>query len=1794
MYKSFRSVVTVFLLLATVLAARSEGHAQFCASTPMIPPFLAEGSSPLVMLVMGRDHKLYYEAYNDASDLNGDGELDVGYKPLEIDYYGYFDSYKTYKYNSGTSRFEPYRETADKKCTEEEEWSGDFLNYLTMSRMDAMRKVLYGGMRSVDEVNATVLERSFIPQDGHSWGKEYLSIEHDGYDIREYSPLDLPSGRHLFACTSTSDSGPPLLRVLPDNAHRIWEWVSQESPVACASTENGCKCCEYSDTRYNTYPDNSDEFENMVLLYANDTHRQGEQNATQIDGSGNPFGDDSYYLTIFSGFLNISQNGTYSFAVNGDDAVDVLVDGQVVAGWYGGHGEESDITTILAKQDRQVDIDLTAGAHLLEFRHQEKDGSDSYQLWWSGPDSGDNWQVVPMTAFSDLTQAVYSVNTPASTITDYEVSVEVCDPLMPEDNCKLYPDGSYKPVGILQKFGESGKMLFGLLTGSYQKNKSGGVVRKNISSFADEVDLQSGQFTSVTGIVKTIDALRVAQYNFSSDAYDDCGLITSGPFSEGSCRDWGNPVGEMMYESLRYFSGASNPTSEYTYTDTALDNTLGLPAPSWTDPFDASPYCAKPYMVVISDINPSYDTDQLPGAFYGSSVSSSLGDMNVTTLANTIGAGEGISGQYFIGESGSVDDSSCVPKEVNGTLGEIRGLCPEEPTKEGGYYSAAVSYYGRTNDLSQIEGAQKADTMAVALASPLPSIDISVGDDTVTLVPFGKSVGENSISAARGDFQPTNTIVDFYVTELSPTHGRFRVNFEDVEQGNDHDMDAIAIFEYQVQDASGNSVSDAANGTRVEVTVTSEYAAGSIVQHMGYIISGTTNDGTYLVVRDWDTDSASDPDYFLDTPPGVGPNSGEFDRNWEDGEALPLVSTRTFSPGSGTAADTLKDPLWYAAKWGGFADTNGNNIPDQDSEWDVDGDGVPDSYFRVTNALDMEEQLGRAFSTILNRVSSGASASLISSSRSGAGALFQSVFWPSFNDNHEQEVTWIGDVHGILLSDDGRSFEDNNGNGKIDSEDNRVTLFYNETAGKVQACSGADMVNGTCPEGGTLKAFDQVAYLWSAAEWLNSLSDISLEQNRVYDSSDFGRYIFTWFDENKDGIINDSGEIRHFTASSINETWCSDDVVDWIRGIDQPGMRSRRIWVDTDKEGTEDKEVTWRLGDVINSSPAVVGPPSENYDLIWGDTSYTAFYKKYRTRRTMVYFGANDGMLHAVNSGFFSTSDKKFYTSYAPESGEYSDTSGHDLGAELWAYVPYNLLRSLACLTSEGYNHQYYVDLKPRIFDVRIFNDDTDHPNGWGTILVGGMRFGGCPTTSDGNCIDTVSGREFGSSYFILDITNPEDPPVLLGEITFDSTEGAAANDKKNDILEIGYTVSVPSVVPFYDQNDGSTKWYIVFGTGSDDKDGDIGSTDELMRIVPVPLDLLVGSDNKASSTFSFRIPNETPSATQCGVLTDSNSAKGAIGTDFVAVDYNFDFLSDILYFGTVEAGPVDWKGGMYRLSIEVKNNDGTYDATTSKDSANWKIMKMLTADRPITGAPNVGWKKDQVWVYFGSGKFWSIEDRLDNSMQYFWGVKEPKKTTTNAYNFNNLSFNPTNPGNSWFLASDVEVLPGGTLQCIGGGDSCLPEVGGEDITSLNGLERYIAGTSSMNGWFRELNMSGERVLGKPTLLGGLVNHTTYVPNPDPCEGEGYSYLYSLYYATGTAWKENVFGDDEDMDVPVAYRRALGRGLTISPTLHLGSEEGARVFVQTSTGEIVEVHQPNLPIQNVHSGSGGWHTHDID
>ncbi len=186
-----------------------------------------------------------------------------------------------------------------------------------------------------------------------------------------------------------------------------------------------------------------------------------------------------------------------------------------------------------------------------------------------------------------------------------------------------------------------------------------------------------------------------------------------------------------------------------------------------------------------------------------------------------------------------------------------------------------------------------------------------VGGGHITMVPFAKSVGGGyGINAGQSYYQPTNQIVDFYVeqTHARPS-GRFRVNFEDVEQGADHDMDAIARYEYTV------------SGGSVDITVTSEYAAGGIIQHMGYVVSGTH--GRRHVPRGTRRRHGRGLRRRLLPRHAAGPAAGwhverrrgAAGRYRQPGHAD--VPTR--APPSG--AGFLKDPLYYAAKWGGFNET---------------------------------------------------------------------------------------------------------------------------------------------------------------------------------------------------------------------------------------------------------------------------------------------------------------------------------------------------------------------------------------------------------------------------------------------------------------------------------------------------------------------------------------------------------------------------------------------------------------------------------------------------------------------------------------------------------------------------------------------------------------------------------------------------------------------------------------------------------------------------------------------------------
>jgi type IV pilus assembly protein PilY1 len=160
-----------------------------------------------------------------------------------------------------------------------------------------------------------------------------------------------------------------------------------------------------------------------------------------------------------------------------------------------------------------------------------------------------------------------------------------------------------------------------------------------------------------------------------------------------------------------------------------------------------------------------------------------------------------------------------------------------------------------------------------------------------------------------------------------------------------------------------------------------------------------------------------------------------------------------------------------------------------------------------------------------------------------------------------------------------------------------------------------------------------------------------------------------------------------------------------------------------------------------------------------------------------------------------------------------------------------------------------------------------------------------------------------------------------------------------------------------------------------------------------------------------------------------------------------------------------------------------------------------------------------------------------------------------------------------------------------------------EDNGNFGNLINYITGdyaycsavaaspSPGFDGWSRDLPHYKERNLGQATLLSGLLSFSSYIPNTNVCNPEGKGYLYGIYYQTGTPWFKDVFGRTpiiNYLDKPIAPSVYLGEGLSTTPNIHVGQEEGGKAFIQTSVGKIVEIPQPNLPTAGVKSGRIKW------
>lgn len=941
------------------------------------PLFFGFQQKPIVMLNLTKDHQLHFKAYTDYSDLDEDGVPELTYKH-SFDYYGYWDAKKCYSYsNSGSGLFTPTGYSADKYCGGTG-WSGNFLNWVATSRLDSVRKILYGGKRSTDGTTQTVLERSFLPMDAHSWAKFY-----DGADLNKLVPASiLPSFTVSGAATTYNSSGAVTATTMATAGNyivdsavsaRIGDQVKLSEPVSKAIRY--ARVTAISGSRITVNIPNA-----AVGVVGTVPAAKSAWQIENMSASGLTFCNTTYIGSDVS-----SQSATAQAALP-------LI--RVARG----------------------NVELWAANERWQCQFLGEKASNSGGGFSAG---GQNGNYFPLSGLKSNAES--PPNNAAYKVADYTARIEACvnqsggsdttDVWAKREGCKQY-GANWKPVGVLQK--QEG-FKYGLFTGSYAKNISGGVLRSNAGDFSLEVDA-NGRFVDPStstalaakgSIVKSLDAIRMTGYSYGDGTYmpydGDCtfqliDLVPSGASgnkrNQGACSSWGNPIAEMYTESLRYLAGA-NANTNFTYSTGSVDATIGLSVVTWQDPINTNNYCVPLRNIIFNAATTSYDGDQvnmtgIAGAGAGTAASGT----------NTVGSYEGITAA-IAGKVGSTattaaDFNACTTK--TGSLADFRGICPEGAPYSGSYLTAGAAYFARNNRIratptlstsaaSAFPNAYTVETYGVSLAANTPKVDIldSAGKNVVaTITP--------AYRLPKSDGVGGGTIVDFKVIELPDftktiVTGSYYLNWEDSGFGGDFDQDVVGRLAFRLDRTKSPA----------ELTVTTSAYNQSTAnpQGFGYVLSGTNVDGPHF------HSGILGFNY-------TNPVSSVVECNNCQVAAAPTSQTYTLT---GTSGKSLKDPLYYAAKWGAIRDPGSatSDLFDKKGRKDASGndlpDGIPDNFFSVSNPAKLAEQLESLFARVASGSSSSSAAA--STTRASSDTL---VFTASFTDK------WGGTVKAFSVN----------------------------------------------------------------------------------------------------------------------------------------------------------------------------------------------------------------------------------------------------------------------------------------------------------------------------------------------------------------------------------------------------------------------------------------------------------------------------------------------------------------------------------------------------------------------------------------------------------------------------------------------------------------------------------------------------------------------------------------------------------------------------------------------------------
>jgi type IV pilus assembly protein PilY1 len=526
------------------------------------------------------------------------------------------------------------------------------------------------------------------------------------------------------------------------------------------------------------------------------------------------------------------------------------------------------------------------------------------------------------------------------------------------------------------------------------------------------------------------------------------------------------------------------------------------------------------------------------------------------------------------------------------------------------------------------------------------------------------------------------------------------------------------------------------------------------------------------------------------------------------------------------------------------------------------------------------------------------------------------------------------------------------------------------------------------------------------------------------------------------------------------------------------------------------------LGDIVDSSPTWVGPPSSPYTITWKDRLYPAaampensgsqtylqFTTAEQARLNVVYAGSNDGFLHGFRAGSFDAYGNFVTSGATPNDGQ-----------EVLAYLPGSSLSSTALASAAGgcsndantqtlvqgihgvtpavgtnpecvepildysnpqYGHNFFVDATPGSGDL-FFGGQ------WHSWLVGGLGVG-------------------GAAIYALDVTNPSASnftegnasSIVIGEWNSGSISCTNVANCGNNL---GNTFGTPQIRRLHNGN-----WGVIFGNGYGSTSGDAGI-------------YVMSIDSTSGAQTFYYISTNTAGGNGIGYVTPA--------------DLDGDHITDYVYAG-------DLNGNVWRFDLTSSNPSNWAAASTplfTTQAGQPITSQLLVVSSTITGG------LPRLFIEFGTG----ARTQLTNltPVQYASGTQ----SIYGVWDWNLSAWNTMEPGSSYSnlaatlaatgLSSPFTLSSANLAAQTLTPNSSTGVVDGTNVAVCWQGTATCGSTSNQFGWYANLPGASEQIIFNPVFFQGafIVNSTIPANNvATSCTSNlDTGYTYALAVANG-------------------------------------------------------------------------------